>query len=404
MTMTPVDFVAIIRLRVGGEPSPFDSGIQNDRVALEWFLGEVTRIEEGMARYESLIDYLKKEVTTEQEAERMARAYLLYLFGATLYPNRRSKVHLSYLPVLRDLRTASRFDWGGAALGTTYAFLGDSSRTGQSTAGYWRIWEINWNPWGVAGVELEYLASSRAITASRVLLESAFGWQWYLGDRVTRQSLGYTAFQVPGPLPPRASHTSTYTRAELERFTRLDIELTRFLRPEMDYVPYQRDRLARPLGIRAFRDVRSQAHGAAEERRAAGERSRGGEGRVRVHASMPMRGGPPEMSWRIPVVDAQGNQVEIHLVPARVEPPSVTVPVPNEWVNEAIRRMLAFENVVRRAGQATSRSKRTRSPPQKKIAARTPTPPVTSRRQTRSSQPVAASKEATKQAVARAEE
>ncbi|KAI8572595.1 hypothetical protein RHMOL_Rhmol01G0211800 [Rhododendron molle] len=111
----------------------------------------------------------------------------------------------------------------------------------------------------------------------------------------------------------------------------------------MDYVAYQRDRLAGPLGIWAFRDVQSQACGAAEERRAAG----GGEGRVRRSLSRPERGGPPELSWKIPVMHAQGNPAEIHLVPARVEPPSVSVLVPNEWVNEAIRRMLALENVVR---------------------------------------------------------
>ncbi|KAI8560122.1 hypothetical protein RHMOL_Rhmol04G0231400 [Rhododendron molle] len=397
ITVTPADVVAITGLRVGGEPIPFDSGIQDDQVALDWFLGDSPKIEEGMARYEQFMKYLKKKVTTEQEAERMARAYLLYLFGATLYPNRCSRVHLSYLPALRDLSTASRFDWGGAALGTAYAFLGHSSRTGKSTAGYWRVWElwayevlrmyppqckhpdlstlpraliwskknmgpkegrgslnayrlyldelrasqINWNPWSVAGVEPEYLARSRAITASRVLLESAFGWHWYLGDRVLRQSLGYTAFQP-------------------------DTELRCYLRPEMDYVAYQRDRLAGPLGIRAFRDVRSQVRGAAEERRVAGERSRGSEGRVRLHAGVPVRGGPPEMSWTTPVVDAQGNPTEIHLVPARVEPPLVTV--------------------------------------LKKLAARTLAPPVVSQRQTRSSQPVAATKEAARQAVVRAEE
>ncbi|KAI8535785.1 hypothetical protein RHMOL_Rhmol10G0201000 [Rhododendron molle] len=331
----------------------------------------------------------------------MARAYLLYLFGAILYPGRRRKVHLSYLPALRDLRTASRFDWGGPALGTAYAFLGNSSRIEQSTAGYWRVWElwayevlrmytpkckhpdlstlpraliwskknmgkkegrgdlnafrpylddlrasqINWDPWRTTRPEPEYLTRSRAITAGRVLLESAFGWQWYLGDRVTCQSLGYAEFQVPGPLPPRASHTSTYTRAELERFMQPDTELTRYLRPEMDYAAYQRDRLAGPLGIRAFRDVQSQARGAAEERGAAG----GGEGRVRWSLSGHVRGGPLELSWKIPVVDTQGNLAEIHLVPAKVEPPSVTVPVPNEWVNEAICRMLALDNVVRRA-------------------------------------------------------
>ncbi|KAI8568262.1 hypothetical protein RHMOL_Rhmol02G0184300 [Rhododendron molle] len=201
----------------------------------------------------------------------------------------------------------------------------------------------------------------------------------------------------------------------------------------MDYAEYQRDRLARPLGIRAFRDMRSQARRAAEERRAAGERARGGEGRVRHHAGVPVRGGPPEMSWVVPVTDAQGNLAEIHLVPARVEPPPVTVPAPAEWVNEAVRRMLALENLVRRAvggfqlelrypvptapqaqraaakklqaqGQATTRSKRTRSPPQKKLAARTFAPPAVSQRQTRSSQTAAAGKEPARQAAARAEE
>ncbi|KAI8568397.1 hypothetical protein RHMOL_Rhmol02G0195800 [Rhododendron molle] len=142
MTVTPADFVAITGLRVGGEPIPFDSGIQNDQVALEWFLGDAPKIEEGMVKYEQFTKYLKKKVTTEREAKQMARAYLLYLFGATLYPNRRSRVHLSYLPALRDLRTASRFDWGGAALGTAYTFLGNLSRTGKSTAGYWRVWEL----------------------------------------------------------------------------------------------------------------------------------------------------------------------------------------------------------------------------------------------------------------------
>ncbi|KAI8524807.1 hypothetical protein RHMOL_Rhmol13G0178500 [Rhododendron molle] len=377
MTVTPTNFATITGLRVEGEPIPFDSGIQNDRAALEWFLGDVPKIEEGMVRYKQFTRYLKRKVTTEQEEEQMARAYLLYLFGATLYPGRRSKLHLTYLPALRDLRTASCFDWGGAALGAAYGFLGDSSRTEQSTADYWRVWElwayevlrmyppickhpdlstlpraliwskknmgtkegrgdlnafrlylddlrasqINWDPWRVAGLEPEYLARSRAVTASRVL----------------------------GPLPPRASHTGTYTRTELEEFTRFDTELTRYLCLEMDYATFQRDRLAGPHGVWAFRDVQSQARGAAEERRAAGERSRGGEGRVRRSLSGPMRGGSPEMSWKIPVVDTQGNPTEIHLVPARAEPPSVTVSVPNEWVNEAVRRMLAMENVIRRA-------------------------------------------------------
>ncbi|KAI8530384.1 hypothetical protein RHMOL_Rhmol11G0054100 [Rhododendron molle] len=439
MMVTPSHFTAITGLRVGGEPIPFDSGIHADPAALEWFLG------------------------------------------------RGSTVHLSYLPALRDLRTASRFDWGGAALDTAYQFFGDASRNGQSMAGYWRVWElwayevlrmyppeckhpdlstllraliwskeyrgtkegrgslnayrlyldelrasqVEWNPWRTSGPEPEYLAQSRAVTASRVLLESAFGWQWYLGDRVVRQSLGLPEFQVPGPLPPRASHTGDYTLAELERFTRPDTELVRHLRPTMDYAAYQRDRLARPLGVRARREIQEQAREAGAERRAAAEVQRGGERRVRRRESRPVVGGPPELVWKVDVVDHQGNTAEVELVPALREPAAVTVQVPAEWVNEALRRMLALENLVRRAaqgmplqlrypapaaqpaqaaasrrtqaqGRAASR-KRARSPPQQ-AATGTTTRPVVTRRQTRSSQPTAASKEAAKKAVARAEE
>ncbi|XP_058216804.1 uncharacterized protein LOC131327676 [Rhododendron vialii] len=190
--------------------------------------------------------------------------------------------------------------------------------------------QVEWDPWRVAEPEPEYLARSRVVTASRVMLESAFGWQWYLGDRVTRQSLGHARFQVPGPLPPRASHTGEYTLAELEIFTRLDTDLTCYLRLGMDYAIYQRERLAGPLRVREFRES-------------------SGESRARRGPSGLVRGGPPELTWQIAVVDFQGNPAELHLVPARVEPAPVTVPVPNEWVNEAVRRMLALENVKRRA-------------------------------------------------------
>ncbi|KAI8563759.1 hypothetical protein RHMOL_Rhmol03G0134000 [Rhododendron molle] len=446
MTVTPNDFAAITGLRVGGEPIPFDLGIHADLAALEWFLGEVPQVERGAARYAQFIRYLKKKPTNEHEEAQMARAYLLYMFGASLFPGRGSTVHLSYLPALRDLRTASRFDWGGAALGTAYLFFGDSSRTGQSTAGYWRVWELwayevlrmyppeckhpdlstlpraliwskehrgtkegrgNLNAYRLyldelrashrtSGPEPEYLAQSRAVTASRVLLESAFGWQWYLGDRVTRQSLGYLEFQVPGPLPPQASHTGDYTLEELERFTRPDTELTRHLCPTKDYAAYQRDHLERPLGVRARREVQEQAREAGAERRAAAEVSRRGERRVRCRESRPVVGGPPELLWKVDVVDSQGNPAEVQLVPARIEPAAVTVQVPAEWVNEAVRRMLALENVAQ--GRAASK-KRARSPPR----AQTTTPPVATRH-ARSSQPAAASKEAAMKAMAHTEE
>jgi hypothetical protein len=74
-------------------------------------------------------------------------------------------------------------------------------------------------------------------------------------------------------------------------------------------------------------EVRSQARDAAEERRAAEERQRGGESRRKIGLGRPVRGGPPDLTWKIAVVDAQGNPGEVHLAPARTEPALVTVQV-----------------------------------------------------------------------------
>ncbi|XP_058223092.1 uncharacterized protein LOC131332810 [Rhododendron vialii] len=95
---------------------------------------------------------------------------------------------------------------------------------------------VRWDRW--AGMEADFLPRSREVTRSRVLLECPLGWQWYLGDRVTRQSLGLPAFVVPGLLPPRVQRTESYTRAELELFTVLDTDLERQLRRSLDYTAY----------------------------------------------------------------------------------------------------------------------------------------------------------------------
>ncbi|KAI8530045.1 hypothetical protein RHMOL_Rhmol11G0024000 [Rhododendron molle] len=85
------------------------------------------------------------------------------------------------------------------------------------TALEWFLGRVHWDCW--ARVEADFLPRSREVTRSRVLLECPLGWQWYLGDRVTRQSLGSLEFIMPRPLPPRVQRTETYTRAELEQFT-----------------------------------------------------------------------------------------------------------------------------------------------------------------------------------------
>jgi Plant mobile domain len=143
MTITPLDFAAITGLRVGGDPIPYDSSLVFDDTALRWFLGRVPRHSGGMATYGQFVVYWNHEPRDDVEAAQMARAYLLYLFGASLFPNRRSRVHLCYLAGLVDLRAAGRFDWGGSALCTLYCFLGAASRgVGNTVGGYWRVVEV----------------------------------------------------------------------------------------------------------------------------------------------------------------------------------------------------------------------------------------------------------------------
>jgi hypothetical protein len=181
---------------------------------------------------------------------------------------------------------------------------------------------VEWDPWRVEGPEPEYLALSRAVTASRVLLESAFRWQWYLGDRVARQSLGTVQFVVPGPLPPRASHTGRYTLRQLQQFT-VPAAAFPLLRPGRDYAVYQRQRLAGVLGVVEHRSVQAEALRASEER--TGRRSRTGRSRERcVYAAAT---GLHRLSWTLQVRDPQGEAAEVCFEPARAEPAEVTGPV-----------------------------------------------------------------------------
>lgn len=133
MTVNPLDVVAITGLTVGGKPILFDLGIHRDEATLRWFLGRVLEKGEEMVRYEQFRGYLRRTPTTEKEEEDMAMTYLLYLVGATLYPNKGA------MPTLFDSRTAYRYDWGGAALGACYGFMGEFTRYKKAVASYWRI-------------------------------------------------------------------------------------------------------------------------------------------------------------------------------------------------------------------------------------------------------------------------
>lgn len=144
-TLTPLDFAAITGIRVGGNPIPFDTRLYRKPDALIYFLGRVPEMKgKGLVRYQWLYKNFKDhQCTTEEDFKHVARAFLLYLFGVALFPNKDGTVNLHYLPAMRDLATVKDYDWGGAALATLYGHMGAISRAiTRSTGGYWRVWEV----------------------------------------------------------------------------------------------------------------------------------------------------------------------------------------------------------------------------------------------------------------------
>ncbi|XP_028108458.1 protein MAIN-LIKE 2-like [Camellia sinensis] len=80
---------------------------------------------------------------TQEEVERYARGFLMFLLGTTIFADRANTVPLCLLSALVDVTRILCYDWGGAALATLYGYMSLSSRcNGQLLGGYWRAWEL----------------------------------------------------------------------------------------------------------------------------------------------------------------------------------------------------------------------------------------------------------------------
>ncbi|KAI8568362.1 hypothetical protein RHMOL_Rhmol02G0192400 [Rhododendron molle] len=262
--------------------------------------------------------------------------------------------------------TAGRFDWGAAALCMLYCFLGAASRgVGNTIGGYWRVVEVHWDRG--AKLEAEFLARSQEVTQSRVLLECPLGWQWYLGDRVTRQSLGLPVFVVPGLLPPRVQRTESYTSAELELFTVPDTDFERHLQRTLNYVAYADRYLAISLGVEV--EFERRVAGVGTQRDVSRATSRGGRStRGRGRGTRPPVGGRgaspsgarasetaetsvppvlPVLKWSIGVTGPSGARKVID-VPCLLQPPMwFPSQVPREWTEQAMMLMVGMRHLLK---------------------------------------------------------
>ncbi|XP_058186676.1 uncharacterized protein LOC131303698 isoform X2 [Rhododendron vialii] len=264
---------------------------------------------------------------------------------------------------------------------------------------------VHWKCWD--RLEAGCMVRSREVTRSRVLLECPLGWQWYSGNRVTRQSLGLPTFVVPGPLPPRVQGTNTYTRAELEQFTVLDTDLEGLLRRTMEYDAYKERYLARSLGVeqelqRWVTEIEARRAASRAGAEAGGEGNRGGRSqRVRGRdrgASFRGRGrggteatirsedtlgvsGIPELKWEISVRDQTGARAIVDI--ACLPRPDMNLPdsILREWAESAIMRMLGMRKLLRDC--ARGKTLQTRVAPEPATTSVVEPPQMQTRRATR---------------------
>ena len=73
-----------------------------------------------------------------------ARAYLLYIFGCSLFTDKTgSRVSVAYLRLLDDLTQLHHYAWGAATLAYLYRALGEASRYGtKQICGYMTLLEV----------------------------------------------------------------------------------------------------------------------------------------------------------------------------------------------------------------------------------------------------------------------
>jgi len=73
----------------------------------------------------------------------------------------------------------------------------------RTTMRYMTTDQVNWHPWGSDDTTLKhYVQSSIPATKQRILLDGPAGYAWYLGERVSVQSIGTPDQRIP-KAPPR---------------------------------------------------------------------------------------------------------------------------------------------------------------------------------------------------------
>ncbi|GMN69948.1 hypothetical protein TIFTF001_038993 [Ficus carica] len=215
--MTPLDFSAIIGLRVCGKRLRYDIEIYNKPDILEKLAGK------------EIASYREVKVSYDH-----------------IYQSYKDMVYLYYIPSLEKVHEIANYNWGGAALVCCYCHMDAMSRAKLSSIGrFWQAWEVwacEYLPcmriskpkkagpkWPKANRWLDLDCSSRDtphdLNGFRMKL-----WAWYLGEQVTVQSCDSNKMQVPKAPPhsmmPYISYSETDLQEEIHGWDALEFVVT----------------------------------------------------------------------------------------------------------------------------------------------------------------------------------
>ena len=142
--MTPYDFSVITGLRIGGKPIPYNAGVHRSEDDLLKALGSRPPVIRGSVSCSWLFENFHNVVcNTDRDRECHTRAFILYLFGCTMFGTLDCKVNLNSLPALEDVDRIGEYDWGGAAYAALCTHMNSVSRgKAHRLGGLWKVWEV----------------------------------------------------------------------------------------------------------------------------------------------------------------------------------------------------------------------------------------------------------------------
>ncbi|KAL7263401.1 hypothetical protein ACSBR1_001545 [Camellia fascicularis] len=143
--MTRYDFLMLTGLRVGGDPIPFDMDMGEWEAAWTYLLGASPPLyRPAMARYSWFFEHFHgSQPEIQEETERYARGFLMFLLGTTLFANMWNTMGLYLLSALMTLPRVWFYDWSGAGLTTLYGYMSSTSyMRREQVGGCWRAWEL----------------------------------------------------------------------------------------------------------------------------------------------------------------------------------------------------------------------------------------------------------------------